>query len=222
LFFIVVSLFFFHLKQLPKLNSNNGHMIKFEFFDSDNAYQCHFAELGTFVVSIAHYMRAYFNYQAVANGLDFALPEDAGYLNVSTSVSVHTVLETNIYIAMRIDSTLAVLPILTPPAFVSVRYYYVLVFLFIIMLYSASPCKTTQTVAAAMDSMAKLDVGNEKHIHLPNSSCICTRTRNVRRHMTMDKIPTNIPRDTLLMDTPFPHMLAFDHPFTLVKTVPRR
>ena len=58
-------------------------MIKFQLFDSENSYQCHFSEIATFVVSIAHYMRAYFNYQALLNGRDFELPADAGYLNVS-------------------------------------------------------------------------------------------------------------------------------------------
>lgn len=62
-------------------NSNNGHMIKFEMFETQNSYQCHFAQIGTFVVSIAHYMRAYFNYQALEKGRDFSLPSDAGYLN---------------------------------------------------------------------------------------------------------------------------------------------
>lgn len=57
-------------------------MIKFELFESESSYQCHFAQLGTFVVSIAHYMRAYFNYQALVNGNEFELPGDAGYLNV--------------------------------------------------------------------------------------------------------------------------------------------
>ena len=57
-------------------------MIKFELFDMENSYQCHFAQVGTFVVSIAHYMRAYFNYEALVNGQDFTLPGDAGYLNV--------------------------------------------------------------------------------------------------------------------------------------------
>jgi hypothetical protein len=56
-------------------------MIKFEMFETDNAYQCHFAQIGTFVVSIAHYMRAYFNYQALQEGREFSLPPDAGYLN---------------------------------------------------------------------------------------------------------------------------------------------
>lgn len=56
-------------------------MIKFEMFETDNSYQCHFAQIGTFVVSIAHYMRAHFNYQALEKGRDFSLPSDAGYLN---------------------------------------------------------------------------------------------------------------------------------------------
>lgn len=62
-------------------------MIKFQLFDSEKSYQCHFAEISTFVVSIAHYMRAYFNYQALEQGKDFQLPDDAGYLNVSVSES---------------------------------------------------------------------------------------------------------------------------------------
>ena len=64
-------------------------MIKFELFDTENSYQCHFAQIGTFVVSIAHYMRAYFNHQALVNGQEFALPSDAGYLNVSFSSFIH-------------------------------------------------------------------------------------------------------------------------------------
>lgn len=57
-------------------------MIKFEFFETEASYQCHFSEIGTFVVSIAHYMRAYFNHQALVYGADFKLPADVGYLNV--------------------------------------------------------------------------------------------------------------------------------------------
>ena len=60
-------------------------MIKFQLFDSANSYQCHFAEISTFVVSISHYMRAYFNYMALSQGKDFSLPDDAAYLNVSNS-----------------------------------------------------------------------------------------------------------------------------------------
>jgi hypothetical protein len=59
----------------------NGHMIKFELFESTNNFQCHANNMGTFVVSISHYMRAYFNYQALVRGEDFKLPSDAGYLN---------------------------------------------------------------------------------------------------------------------------------------------
>lgn len=58
-------------------------MIKFELFEGQNNYQCHFKNLGAFVVSISHFMRAYFNQQALLNGNDFKLPGDAGYLNVS-------------------------------------------------------------------------------------------------------------------------------------------
>jgi hypothetical protein len=59
-------------------------MIKFSFFQTETSYQCHFSEIGTFVVSIAHYMRAYFNYQALVYGEEFELPGDVGYLNVRT------------------------------------------------------------------------------------------------------------------------------------------
>ena len=58
-------------------------MVKFELFESTNNYQCHFKNLGTYVVSIAHFMRAYFNQQALVKGNEFELPGDAGYLNVS-------------------------------------------------------------------------------------------------------------------------------------------
>ena len=64
-------------------NSHNGHMIKFQFFEKSSSLNCHFKNLGTYVVSIAHYMRAYFNYQALTHGNDFSLPGDVGFLNVS-------------------------------------------------------------------------------------------------------------------------------------------
>ena len=66
-----------------QLSSHNGHMIKFQFFEKSSSLNCHFKNLGTFVVSIAHYMRAYFNYQALTHGNDFELPGDVGFLNVS-------------------------------------------------------------------------------------------------------------------------------------------
>ena len=56
-------------------------MIKFQFFEKSSSLNCHFKNLGTFVVSISHYMRAYFNYQALAYGDDFELPGDVGFLN---------------------------------------------------------------------------------------------------------------------------------------------
>lgn len=59
----------------------NGHMIKFELYEKSNNFQCHTNNLGSFVVSISHYMRAYFNYQALLRGENFKLPSDAGYLN---------------------------------------------------------------------------------------------------------------------------------------------
>ena len=73
------------LLHLPDSDSNNGHMIKFDFYDTASSYQCHFTSLGAYVVSIAHYMRAHFNRQALLYGSDFRLPGDAGYLNVSTT-----------------------------------------------------------------------------------------------------------------------------------------
>lgn len=65
-------------------------MIKFELYDSAQSYQCHFAEISTFVVSIAHYMRAYFNYRAITEGKSFSLPDDAAYLNCVQINSVYT------------------------------------------------------------------------------------------------------------------------------------
>ena len=58
-------------------------MIKFQFFEKSSSLNCHFKNLGTFVVSIAHYMRAYFNFEALSLGNDFELPGDVGFLNVS-------------------------------------------------------------------------------------------------------------------------------------------
>jgi hypothetical protein len=59
-------------------------MIKYDLFLNDSGTkQCRNDMIGSFVVSIAHYMRAYFNYQAITQGTDFQLPGDAGYLNVS-------------------------------------------------------------------------------------------------------------------------------------------
>ncbi|VEU36554.1 unnamed protein product [Pseudo-nitzschia multistriata] len=63
------------------VNYLTGHFIKFELYETENSYQCHFGQIGTFVVSIAHYMRAYFNYQALTYGNAFSLPDDVGYLN---------------------------------------------------------------------------------------------------------------------------------------------
>lgn len=63
------------------VNYMNGHMIKFEMYENSGNFQCHSNNKGTFVVSISHYMRAYFNYQSLVRGEDFKLPSDAGYLN---------------------------------------------------------------------------------------------------------------------------------------------
>jgi len=65
-------------------------MIKFQFFEKSSSLNCHFKNLGTYVVSIAHYMRAYFNYQALTHGNDFSLPGDVGFLNVSLLFFVTT------------------------------------------------------------------------------------------------------------------------------------
>ncbi|GKY93281.1 hypothetical protein MPSEU_000295600 [Mayamaea pseudoterrestris] len=72
---------------LSCVSYNNGHMIKFQLYNTDASYQCHFAEIATFVVSIAHFMRAYFNYQALTDGQYFTLPKDAGFLNCVQIVS---------------------------------------------------------------------------------------------------------------------------------------
>jgi hypothetical protein len=72
---------FFSLHPSFNCYSMNGHMIKFEMYENKSNFQCHANNLGTFVVSISHYMRAYFNYQALIRGEDFKLPSDAGYLN---------------------------------------------------------------------------------------------------------------------------------------------
>lgn len=63
------------------VNYMNGHMIKFQMYEDTNNFQCRSGNMGTFVVSISHYMRAYFNYQSLVQGSDFKLPSDAGYLN---------------------------------------------------------------------------------------------------------------------------------------------
>ena len=73
---------------LYKSNSHNGHLIKFQFYEKSSSLNCHFKNMGTFVVSIAHYMRAYFNYQALTHGNEFSLPGDVGYLNVRFVVVV--------------------------------------------------------------------------------------------------------------------------------------
>ena len=70
--------------------SMNGHMIKFQFFENERNFQCHTNSLGTYVSSISHYMRAYFNHEALVDGRDFVLPEDASYLNVSYFTCIHS------------------------------------------------------------------------------------------------------------------------------------
>eukprot|EP00934_Nitzschia_sp_Nitz4_P002976 Nitzschia sp. Nitz4//scaffold320_size20398//3946//5284//NITZ4_008675-RA/size20398-processed-gene-0.28-mRNA-1//1//CDS//3329547750//2966//frame0 len=60
-------------------------MIKYAFHKTENGYHCRLNEIGVFVVSIAHYMRAYFNHQALLYGEDFSLPADVAYLNQTTN-----------------------------------------------------------------------------------------------------------------------------------------
>jgi len=83
--------------------SNGGHMIKFELYKNDNNYKCHFNQIGSFVVSIAHYMRAYFNYQAISKGKDFTLPGDAGYLNVSDALSYTAFCSFSLFMCARVS-----------------------------------------------------------------------------------------------------------------------
>lgn len=82
-FFQVGNLDFDEISIMPVscINYHNGHMIKFQFFEKSNSLNCHFKNLGTFVVSISHYMRAYFNYKALEEGNNFELPGDVGFLN---------------------------------------------------------------------------------------------------------------------------------------------
>lgn len=63
------------------IHLNGGHLIKFQLFENESSYQCHLKVLGTYIVSVAHFMRAYFNYQALTKGRSFSLPSDAAYLN---------------------------------------------------------------------------------------------------------------------------------------------
>jgi len=70
-----------HLMPVSCVNYMNGHMIKFEMFTNESNRKCHSDIRATFVVSISHYMRAYFNYQSLLQGANFRLPSDAGYLN---------------------------------------------------------------------------------------------------------------------------------------------
>ena len=72
-------------------------MIKYQIFEKSSSLNCHFKNLGTFVVSIAHYMRAYFNHQALTNGNNFKLPGDVGFLNVSNKVNDKFPCSKNVY-----------------------------------------------------------------------------------------------------------------------------
>jgi len=63
------------------VNYMDGHMIKFDIFESEYNFQCHANSAGSYVVSISNFMRHYFNYQSLIHGSDFTLPSDVGYLN---------------------------------------------------------------------------------------------------------------------------------------------
>jgi len=63
------------------INYMNKDMIKFEMFNKEYNFQCHSNSVGTYLVSISHYMRVHFNYQSLIKGEDFTLPSDVGYLN---------------------------------------------------------------------------------------------------------------------------------------------
>ena len=63
-------------------------MIKFQMFEAqkdvkDVCYVDDDNDVGTFVVPVSDYMRAYFNYKILLKGDNFRIPRSAGYLQVS-------------------------------------------------------------------------------------------------------------------------------------------
>ena len=77
-----ISTYFSKMMVLPQacISYNTANYIKFNFY-ADSGHQCHGNILGTYLISIAHYMHAYFNQQALELGKSFTLPWDAGFLN---------------------------------------------------------------------------------------------------------------------------------------------
>jgi hypothetical protein len=77
-----VSTRFSQMMVMPQacISYNNANYVKFSFY-MDSKGQCHGHVLGTYLISIAHYMHAYFNQQALQLGSSFVLPWDAGFLN---------------------------------------------------------------------------------------------------------------------------------------------
>jgi hypothetical protein len=140
-------------------------MIKFQMFDSAASYQCHFSDISTFVVSIAHYMRAYFNYQALSEGKDFVLPDDAAYLNVSVFV---------LFCGRRATENLGFVAT-TQYTFVSKRFDRLSFF---------SALNWSRQPLPACRCTERLDVGNGKLSRLPSCSYESTRTHSARSRMT--------------------------------------
>lgn len=61
---------------LSKTQNDEGEEVCLAGDDDENAY-------GTYIVPVADYMRAYFNYQVLLKGTKFKMPHNAGYLQVS-------------------------------------------------------------------------------------------------------------------------------------------
>ena len=144
---------------VSSLDSMNGHMIKFEIFeDKNNKHQCHSNNVGTFVVSISHFMRAYFNYQSLLRGADFTLPSDAGYLNVSAHSFYSRIIDLPTLLFRHHSHTLA-------------RHH------------SASYSNKLPT--PNKNYTPKSDALNEKHTPPPNSEFTSTPTNNAPSILTM-------------------------------------
>jgi hypothetical protein len=77
-----ISTYFSKMMVMPQacISYNTANYIKFNFY-VDSGRQCHGNILGTYLISIAHYMHAYFNQRALELGDSFILPWDAGFLN---------------------------------------------------------------------------------------------------------------------------------------------
>ena len=141
-------------------------MIKFQLFDSAKSYQCHFSEISTFVVSIAHFMRAYFNYQALTMGKNFRLPEDAAYLNVSLHLfTVHNS-KRNLFFIYGLTFCCAIY-------------------------FSAFNYKNQQL--GVFNYTPKWDVCNVKRLHQPDCSCTCILMPSALSILTMVKVQGDIP-----------------------------